>query len=340
MPAAEMIVDSAPGHVVERDLDGHQQLLVVGPGGHPQHQLHRHARGKLVGVRAEAARLHVEKLGQMPGHAVDQRRLNDRFVGWISLGPPVEMGLNAVALLQQLGAVVAPELVNAVAHVQEVFLRQIGASVDRTAIGHQPDRHRPTPLTPIHHGGDLHVDLVHVGPFLAIDFDEDKAVVDGPGDRFALESLVLHHVAPVTGGIPDAQEDGLVFLDRTGEGLLAPFVPVDGVVRVLEQVGAGRVDQAIGVRVVFRIWVHGPGLFRLLSGRSGGWRTLVVGKYPGGYATNHRGPAYEAARKPARCKHPSRDCKGADNRDPRAKPEGPFESNTMLHGSTVPATPG
>jgi hypothetical protein len=146
MPAAEMVVDSAPGHVVERDLDGHQQLLVVGPGGHPQHQLHGHARGKLVGVRAEAARLHVEKLGQMPRHAVDQRRLNDRFVGWIARSPPVEMGLNAVALFQQLGSVVAPELVNAVAHVQEVFLRQIGGQ--RRSDGDRAST-RPTSANPL-----------------------------------------------------------------------------------------------------------------------------------------------------------------------------------------------
>ncbi len=47
-----------------------------------------------------------------------------------------------------------------------------------------------------------------------------------------------HDVAPVAGGVADGEEDRLVFLARLGERLLAPGIPVDRVVGVLEEVRA------------------------------------------------------------------------------------------------------
>ena len=58
------------------------------------------------------------------------------------------------------------------------------------------------------------------------------------GDLGVLERLVLHHVAPVAGGVADREEDRLVLASCRLEGLLTPRVPVDGVVGMLEQVGA------------------------------------------------------------------------------------------------------
>ena len=42
------------------------------------------------------------------------------------------------------------------------------------------------------------------------------------------------------------QEDRLVFSRLRLERLLSPGIPVDRIVRVLQQIGAGFVDQAIG----------------------------------------------------------------------------------------------
>src|SRR3569623_1378778 len=57
--------------------------------------------------------------------------------------------------------------------------------------------------------------------------------------------LVRHDVAPVASRVPDAEEDRDVTTPRLGERLLAPRPPVHRVVLVLQQVGAGRVRQAV-----------------------------------------------------------------------------------------------
>ena len=56
----------------------------------------------------------------------------------------------------------------------------------------------------------------------------------------------LHDVAPVAGGIADAEEDGFIFRLGLFEGFRAPGIPVDGVVGVLEEVGAGLVGESVG----------------------------------------------------------------------------------------------
>jgi hypothetical protein len=56
---------------------------------------------------------------------------------------------------------------------------------------------------------------------------------------------MLHDVAPVAGGVADGEEDRLVFGQRPLERLLAPRIPVDGVVGVLEEVWACLLGQAV-----------------------------------------------------------------------------------------------
>src|SRR6266540_828913 len=60
-----------------------------------------------------------------------------------------------------------------------------------------------------------------------------------------LERLVLHHVAPVAGGIADREQDRSVLAPGASERLLAPGIPVDGVARMLEQVRARLGGQAV-----------------------------------------------------------------------------------------------
>jgi hypothetical protein len=66
-------------------------------------------------------------------------------------------------------------------------------------------------------------------------------------DLRILERLLLHHVAPVTGRVSDAEKDGAVELPGRGKGLRPPGVPVHGVVGVLLKVGARLEEQAVGV---------------------------------------------------------------------------------------------
>ena len=90
------------------------------------------------------------------------------------------------------------------------------------------------------------VNLVEVGTFLAVDFDVDERVVHHAGDFGVVERLMRHHVAPVTRGVPDREQDGLVLGTRPGERFLAPGIPIDGIARVLPEVRAGDPRETIG----------------------------------------------------------------------------------------------
>ena len=127
-----------------------------------------------------------------------------------------------------------------------ILRRKIGAAEERLQVGREPDAHRPAAAAGrrLHEG---HVDAVDVGPLFAVDFDVDEMLVHHRGDGRDLEFFALHHVAPMAGGIADREKDRLVLLARFRERFLAPRIPVDGVVRVLEKVGRFLVDQAIRV---------------------------------------------------------------------------------------------
>ena len=114
--------------------------------------------------------------------------------------------------------------------------REIGAADDRQGIGGEPDIEWPAALA----GGRLHkghVGGVYVRALFAVYFDIDEISVHHIGDRFVLEGLALHHMAPMAGGVTDGEQDELVLLFRFRESLLAPRHPIDRVVRVLEEVG-------------------------------------------------------------------------------------------------------
>ncbi len=114
----------------------------------------------------------------------------------------------------------------------------VGAAVERLALRREEDRERPAAGSGQADDG-LHVDRVEVGPFLSIDLDVDEVRVHQGGDPAVLEQLVGHDVAPVTGGVADAEEDRLVFPSGAGQRVFTPRVPIDGVVGVLEEIGRG-----------------------------------------------------------------------------------------------------
>ena len=92
-----------------------------------------------------------------------------------------------------------------------------------------------------------HIDLVHIGMALPVDLDRDKVLIEQGGDGRVFETLPLHHMAPVTGGVADGEKDGLVLSLGLGKGLVGPGVPVDRVVGMLQQVGGVFQDQAVGI---------------------------------------------------------------------------------------------
>ena len=93
----------------------------------------------------------------------------------------------------------------------------------------------------------VHVDRVDVRALLAVDLHADEVVVHDQRDVRVLEGLVLHDVAPVAGGVPDRDQDGLVLLPGARERLLAPRIPIHGVVGVLQQVRRGLEARRFGI---------------------------------------------------------------------------------------------
>ena len=114
--------------------------------------------------------------------------------------------------------------------------RVVRAAEERLALRREEDGHRPAAV-PGERDDGVHVERVDVGPFLAVDLDVHEALVHQRRRLVVLEGLVLHHVAPVAGGVADREEHRLVLGPGLREGLLAPRVPVDRVVGVLEEVG-------------------------------------------------------------------------------------------------------
>ena len=110
--------------------------------------------------------------------------------------------------------------------------RKVGAAVERLALGCQPDGHRPAAAAAhrLHRG---HVEAVDVGTLLAVDLDRDVVLVQVARDLLVLERLLLHHVAPVAGGVADREKHRLPLGSSSLEGLVPPRIPVDRIVRVL-----------------------------------------------------------------------------------------------------------
>src|SRR6185437_15291486 len=74
-------------------------------------------------------------------------------------------------------------------------------------------------------------------------------------DVLVLERLVRHHVAPVTRGVPDAEEDRLVLARRALERSGSPRVPLHRIAGVLEEVGGGFGGEVVhGLKVVAGRW--------------------------------------------------------------------------------------
>ena len=92
---------------------------------------------------------------------------------------------------------------------------------------------------------EVQVDGIDVGSLLPVDLHVDEQLVHAGSDGVVLEGLVGHDVAPVARRVAHRQQDRSI--ERTGrlEGRLAPRVPVDRVVGVLAEVGAGRGGETV-----------------------------------------------------------------------------------------------
>ncbi len=124
--------------------------------------------------------------------------------------------------------------------------REVRARVERLRVRRHEDRRRPA-ARPGHPDSRLHRHRVHVRALLAIDLHVHEELVHERRGRLRLERLVRHHVAPVARAVADRDEERLVLGPSALERLVAPLVPVDRVLGVLEEIRRGRAGESIHV---------------------------------------------------------------------------------------------
>jgi hypothetical protein len=134
--------------------------------------------------------------------------------------------------------------------------RKVGAAIEGPAVGRAEGREGPSAVTR-EAGHRVHVDLIDVRAFLAIDLDVHEQLVHERRRLGVLEGFVGHHVAPVAGAVPDGDEQRPVLPARSFQGLRPPRIPIHGVVHVLAQVGAGLAGQSVAGPLARRIR-HAP----------------------------------------------------------------------------------
>ncbi len=237
---ADVVPDPAAAHRCECAVD---HLDGVGVAGQAcvLEQEEQVVRARELRRAAEAAKLGIVAGRKLAGGALGQ--VGRKLARSGGVRGALEVADDLACRLEQHLAVGAPQLIDARYQLhhpgssESAALGQVGGGVERPAVrGHQ-DRERPA-AGPGQHLAHRHVDLVDVGSLLAVDLDRHEGTIHERSDLGVLERLVLHHVAPVAGGVADRKEDRLVLPSCRLECLFTPWVPVDGVVGMLEQVGA------------------------------------------------------------------------------------------------------
>jgi hypothetical protein len=69
-------------------------------------------------------------------------------------------------------------------------------------------------------------------------------------DGHVFEGFMLHHMAPMAGGVANAEQNGFVFCLGFRQGFLAPRIPIHRIMGVLEEVRASLMNQVVGIAMV------------------------------------------------------------------------------------------
>ena len=246
--AAEMVVDAAERHPLERDEDAVPRLGVARAAGVAGEELDHH-RIREFRRAGEAAMRRVEGADEALADGVEIGKAK------VAARRPAPPGL-AEALDQEAPVVGDPlrlaveDARHLAQHVDEArpaefrLLREVGAAPERLAAGGQEHGQRPAALL-AEEMQRAHVDVVDVGALLAVDLDVHEELVHDRRDALVLEALMGHDVAPMAGGVADREQHRPARRRRLGEGLRPPFAPIDRVVLVLQEIGRGGLGEAV-----------------------------------------------------------------------------------------------
>ena len=255
--AAEMIVDAALRHMLQREAHAGPVGRFPEPSARAPQKFEDRRVGKF--RRAlEAAIDAIHRLQQMRRNLVRKRQRKLARAGAMRIGlrQPRANGLDIFRDAVRLGA---ERVLHRAKHADEgraavlVLLRKICPAPERLACRRKEHRHRPAAAL-AERVQRRHIDMVDIGPLLAIDLDVDEELVHHRRGRLVLEALMRHHMAPVAGRVADRQQDRFALGLRVAQRGLAPHPPMDGIIRVLQQIRARGVFQFIGghVQALFR----------------------------------------------------------------------------------------
>ncbi len=246
--AAELVVDPALAHAAQCQ-SRHVERVQIGLGllrtgapvaqqalqGLGMRKLRRRAESAVAIVEAACELLPaaLQRRGRNVQSGAGRRRIEAREGLRERSVLPAQLALVLMVILGHAGQQIL-ERRQAVTRL----LREVGAAEEWPLIvGRQEHGERPAAGALRQQLlGDL-VDAVDVGALLAVDLDVHEQPIQQRGGRLVLETLLTEHVAPMTRGVADAQVNRLVFRPRVLESCASPGIPIDGIVRVLLQVG-------------------------------------------------------------------------------------------------------
>ncbi len=254
--AAELVVNAAAAHLLEREA-GHvscipARIFITRFGIAAQAEFD-HLRMRKFRRLAETAAHRIEGVGNIVQGRVD------RFAAEIGGSAAGRARFAAFQRRQQLrillthfGRALAVILFHPFQQIGEARqaitrrFREISAAEKRRGVRRQKHGQRPAAGALGEHRMRRLVDLVDIGPLLAIDLDIDEQRVHQCRHVFILERFMRHHMAPVASGIADRQQNRLATVARQDQGFRAPFMPVDRVIGMLLKIGRRAIDESIG----------------------------------------------------------------------------------------------
>ncbi len=242
--AAELVIQSAVHHLLQREMHDVPRLLVAGRMAAAQQQIE--LSGMQEFWRAAQSAMHAVEVFDVLLHRQCERRVIQRDHCMVRFGHGLgQCGDQVLALFGKFCAVLRIYLCHAFQQIGKgrqvvaYLFGKISPAEEWRAVRAQEHRQRPAAVALREQVMRGLVDLVEVGAFFAIHLDVDEMLVHHCGYVYIFKRFVRHHMAPVAGGITYREQDGFVLFAGETQCVRVPRMPVHRVVCMLLQIGAG-----------------------------------------------------------------------------------------------------